>query len=199
MTMGAKKDGLAHIGGWIALNDDALAEKLEQHIFITEGFKTYGGLAGRDLDMIATGLAEVVEFNYLKHRFYLNEDLARKLNNLGVPVLKPVIGHAIFVDAGAFLPGICAAKFPAQALSIALYVEGGIRSCEIGSLSYGGQAPCELVRLAMPRRVYTEDQLNHVVEAFKKIIPKKDKLCGFRIVRAPTVLRQFTAVIEFVD
>lgn len=195
MIMSAKKDGLAHIGGWIALNNDELATQLEDALFVSEGFKTYGGIAGRDLDIIAVGLKEVVDYDYLNHRFGVNERLVDQLSQLNIPVLKPVCGHAIFIDAKAFLPHIPCHQFPAQALCIAIYVEGGIRTCEIGSLA-SDNASIELVRFCIPRRVYTEDQLNHLVQVMKKVDSKKDTLGGFKLIRSGKIFRQFTAIIE---
>lgn len=198
MTMSAKKDGMSNIGGWLALNDDVLAEKIEVLVTITEGFKTYGGLAGRDLDIIAVGLKEVLDENYLKHRIDTIEKLNNKLIDIGVPVFQPSGGHAIFIDAKKFLPHIPASEFPGCALGIELYIEGGIRGCEIGSLMFGDEkeSPMELLRLAIPRRTYSEDQLNHIVEVFKILIKKKLNIKGLEIVKQPKFLRHFIAELR---
>jgi tryptophanase len=193
--MSAKKDGLGQIGGWIALNNDELASELEDSLFVSEGFKTYGGMAGRDLDIIATGLKEVVDYNYLNHRFSLNERLVDRISQLGIPVLKPASTHAVFIDAKSILPHIPTYQYPAQALCIALYIEGGIRSFEIGSLS-SENATIELVRFCIPRRVYTEDQLNHMVRVLDKVNLKKENLGGYKLIKCGKIFRQFTAIIE---
>jgi tryptophanase len=193
--MSAKKDGLSHIGGWIALNNDELATQIEDNLFISEGFKTYGGMAGRDLDIVAEGLKEVIDYSYLNHRFEVNERLIEQISQMNIPVLKPVCGHAIFIDAKAYLPHIPCHEYPAQALCIAIYIEGGIRTCEIGSLS-SEHATIELVRFCIPRKVYSEDQLSHVVKTLKKIKINKEKLTGYKLIKCGKVFRQFTAVIE---
>jgi tryptophanase len=200
MTMSAKKDGLANIGGWLALNDDALAAAARNRLILTEGFPTYGGLAGRDLDAIAAGLAEVIDEEYLRYRVRCNEYIGERLLGFGVPIVRPVGGHAVFVDARGLLPHIPPLEYPGQALAVALYETGGIRSCEIGSVMFGRQpdgrevpARYELVRLAMPRRVYTQSHADYVVEVFEEIAARRTSLRGLRIVEEPPQMRHFTA------
>jgi tyrosine phenol-lyase len=195
--MSAKKDGLANIGGFVAMNDDALAEKCRNLLILTEGFPTYGGLAGYDLEAIARGLEEVVDEHYLADRVGSVAFLVERLVERGVPIVQPPGGHAVYVDAAAFLPHIEPLSFPGIALVTALYIEAGIRACEIGSVMFGGDgraAGMELVRLAIPRRVYTRSHLQYVAEAFGEI--DAESLCGYRIVNAPKVLRHFTAEFE---
>ena len=187
MTMSAKKDAFANIGGWLALNDDALAVAARNRLILTEGFPTYGGLAGRDLDAIAVGLREIVDEQYLRYRVRTNEYIGEKLLALGVPIIQPVGGHAVFVDAKQFLPHIPPLQYPGQALAVALYERGGIRACEIGSVMFGlkpdgteAPAEAELVRLAMPRRVYTQSHADYVVEVFEEIVAHRRQLRGFR-------------------
>ena len=200
MTMSAKKDAFANIGGWLALNDDDLAERARTRLILTEGFPTYGGLAGRDLDAIAQGLSEIVDEDYLRYRVRVNEYVLERLIAAGVPVVRPAGGHAVFLDAGAMLPHIPALAYPGQALAVALYEEGGVRGCEIGSVMFGQQpgggerpARLELVRLAMPRRVYTQSHADYVVETILAVQEKRTTLQGLRIVRQPNTLRHFTA------
>lgn len=200
MTMSAKKDAFANIGGWLALNDDQLAQAARHRLILTEGFPTYGGLAGRDLDAIAQGLREIIDENYLRYRIRTAEYLGERLLSLGVPIVKPTGGHAVFVDARRLLPHIVPREYPGQALSLALYVEGGIRSCEIGTVMFGLQpdgsevaAPMDLVRLAFPRRVYTQSHADYVAEVFEEVVQKRDELRGYTITSAPTALRHFTA------
>jgi tryptophanase len=203
MTMSAKKDAFANIGGWLALNDDALAEAARMRLIMTEGFPTYGGLAGRDLDAIAQGLVEIVDEDYLAYRVRTNEYIGEKLTALGVPIVRPTGGHAVFVDAHAFLPHIPPLRYPGQALACALYETGGIRSCEIGTVMFGlapdgteHAAPMDLVRLAMPRRVYTQSHADYIVETFAEVAATKGRLPGYRIVKQPPALRHFTAEFE---
>ncbi len=200
MTMSAKKDAFANIGGWLALNDDALAERARTRLIQTEGFPTYGGLAGRDLDAIAQGLAEIVDEDYLAYRVRTNEYVCERLEKLGVPLVLPAGGHAVFVDARRWLPHIPPLSYPGQALACALYEEGGIRACEIGTVMFGRApdgtekpAAMDLVRLAMPRRVYTQSHADYIVETFGELATRKDRLTGFRIVEEPRALRHFTA------
>lgn len=200
MTMSAKKDAFANIGGWLALNDDDLAERARRRLILTEGFPTYGGLAGRDLDAIAQGLSEIVDEDYLRYRVRVNEYVLERLIAAGVPVVRPAGGHAVFLDAGAMLPHIPALAYPGQALAVALYEEGGVRGCEIGSVMFGRQADggeraarLELVRLAMPRRVYTQSHADYVVETILAVHERRKTLRGLRIVREPNALRHFTA------
>jgi len=201
MTMSAKKDAFANIGGWLALNDDDLAERARTRLILTEGFPTYGGLAGRDLDAIAQGLSEIVDEDYLRYRVRVNEYVLERLIAAGAPVVRPAGGHAVFLDAGAMLPHIPPLAYPGQALAVALYEEGGVRGCEIGSVMFGRQAGggeraarLELVRLAMPRRVYTQSHADYVVETILAVHEKRKTLKGLRIVREPKALRHFTAV-----
>jgi tyrosine phenol-lyase len=204
-TFSAKKDALANIGGILATNDDRLAEQEKDLLILTEGFPTYGGLAGRDLEAIAVGLAEVVEEDYLRYRLasvrYLGEHIARE----GVPIVQPPGGHAIYIDAAAFLPHVPPAELPGQALVAELFLEGGIRGVEIGTVMFGRHdpvsgteqpAPMELVRLAIPRRVYTQSHVDYVVECLIDVWRSRQRIGGFRIVRQAPVLRHFTAEFE---
>ena len=200
MTMSAKKDAFANIGGWLALNDDLLAERARTQLILTEGFPTYGGLAGRDLEAIAQGLAEIVDEDYLAYRIRTNEYIAERLDALGIPVVKPAGGHAVFVDARAWLPHIPPLSYPGQSIAVALYEYGGIRSCEIGTFMFGRQtdgsekpAALDLVRLAMPRRVYTQSHADYIIEVFENINGIKDKLPAYQVVYEPSALRHFTA------
>jgi tryptophanase len=204
-TMSGKKDGLVNIGGFLAMNDDELACKARNILIVTEGFPTYGGLAGRDLEAFAQGLEEVVDEDYLRYRIRSTAYVAEKLDALGVPVFKPAGGHAVYLDAKAFLPQVPPMQYPGQALACALYLEGGIRSCEIGSVMFGRSDPqtgefqpalLELVRLAIPRRVYTQSHMDYVVECVGEVFASRDKLRGVRIVREPPMLRHFTAIFE---
>jgi len=203
MTMSAKKDGLGNIGGWLALNDDELAEDARALLIRTEGFPTYGGLAGRDLDALAVGLKEVVDENYLAYRVRTNAYIVERLDAMGVPVVKPAGGHAVFVDARAWLSHIDPLAYPGQALATALYELGGIRSCEIGTVMFGRQsdgteqaAPMDLVRLAMPRRTYTQSHADYVIEVFEEVAKRLLDLKGLRIVKEPRMLRHFTCAFE---
>ena len=200
MTMSAKKDAFANIGGWLALNDDALAERARTRLIQTEGFPTYGGLAGRDLDAIAQGLTEIVDEAYLAYRIRTNAYIGERLVALGIPVVQPTGGHAVFVDARAWLSHIPPLEYPGQALACALYQHGGIRSCEIGTVMFGRApdgseqaAAMDLVRLAMPRRVYTQSHADYVVEVFAELATDKTKIPGYRITWEPAALRHFTA------
>jgi tryptophanase len=200
MTMSAKKDGLANIGGWLALNDDDLALAARNRLILTEGFPTYGGLAGRDLEAIAAGLDEVVDEEYLRYRVRCNEYIGERLLSFGVPIVQPVGGHAVFVDARTFLAHIPPLAYPGQALAVALYEVGGVRSCEIGTVMFGRQpdgrelpARFDLVRLAIPRRVYTQSHADYLVEVFGEIAGEKARLAGYRIVQEPKLMRHFTA------
>ena len=200
MTMSAKKDAFANIGGWLALNDDDLAERARTRLIQTEGFPTYGGLAGRDLDAIAQGLAEIVDEDYLAYRVRTNAYIGERLDALGVPIVQPTGGHAVFVDARAWLSHIPPLEYPGQALACALYEVGGIRACEIGTVMFGRQpdgsekpAKMDLVRLAMPRRVYTQSHADYVVETFAEISGVRTSLRGYRIEWEPSALRHFAA------
>jgi tryptophanase len=203
MTMSAKKDAFANIGGWLALNDDAIAAAARNRLILTEGFPTYGGLAGRDLEAIAVGLHEIVDEQYLRYRVRTNEYIGEKLIALGVPIVRPVGGHAVFVDARRFLPHIAPLQYPGQALAVALYEAGGVRACEIGTVMFGLKpdgtevpADLDLVRLAMPRRVYTQSHADYLVEVFEEVVAQRERLRGLRIVSQPRQLRHFTARFE---
>ncbi len=203
MTMSAKKDGLVNIGGWLALDDDRWAEKARNRLILTEGFPTYGGLAGRDLEAIAVGLEEVVHEDYLQYRIRSTQYLGHALARMGVPMIKPVGGHAVYIDAKAMLPAIAPLSYPGQALAVALYEIGGIRSVEIGSVMFGRQpdggekpAPMELVRLAIPRRVYTQSHIDYVIECFGEVMRVKDGLEGYSITWEPSAMRHFTAKFQ---
>lgn len=202
-TMSAKKDGLANIGGFLALNDDALAQKCRNLLILTEGFPTYGGLAGYDLEAIAVGLHEVVDPDYLQYRIRSVAYLGEKITAAGIPIVQPPGGHAIYIDAQAMLPHVPQNEYPAWALSLALYLEGGIRSVEIGSVMFGQQpdgrekpAAMELVRLAFPRRVYTQSHVDYLAEVLAYVNERKEQIGGVRIVEAPAVLRHFSARLE---
>jgi tryptophanase len=203
MTMSAKKDAFANIGGWLAVNDDSLAAAARNRLILTEGFPTYGGLAGRDLEAIAAGLHEIVDEQYLRYRVRTNEYIGEKLTALGVPIVRPVGGHAVFVDARRFLSHIPPLQYPGQSLAVALYEYGGIRACEIGTVMFGlhpdgteTAAEMDLVRLAMPRRVYTQSHADYVVEVFEEVVRRREQLRGLRIVSQPQQLRHFTARFE---
>ncbi len=198
-TISAKKDGLVNIGGLLLLRSDELALAARNNLILTEGFPTYGGLAGRDLEALAQGFEEVLDESYLAYRIRSVEYLGEKLVEAGVPILEPPGGHAIYLDALRFCPHIPPAQFPAQAVAIGLYRIAGIRSVEIGSLMFGAggsKVDMELVRLAIPRRVYTQSHIDYVVEAVVALYGKRDTLCGFRIVEEPDCLRHFTARLE---
>ncbi len=200
MTMSAKKDAFANIGGWLALNDDALAQKARTRLIQTEGFPTYGGLAGRDLDAIAQGLKEIINEDYLRYRVRTNEYIIERLDRMGVAVVKPAGGHAVFVDAREWLSHIEPLQYPGQALAVALYEIGGIRSCEIGTVMFGrspdgseNPAAMDLVRMAIPRRVYTQSHADYIVEVFQELAAVKDELMGYEIIEEPPMMRHFTA------
>ena len=199
MTMSAKKDAFGNIGGWLALNDDELAEQARAHLIRTEGFPTYGGLAGRDLEALAQGLTEIIDEDYLRYRIRTNEYIIEKLDALGVPVVKPAGGHAVFVDARSWLSHIPALHYPGQALAVALYELGGIRGCEIGTVMFGAHpdgtetpAAMDLVRLAIPRRTYTQSHADYIIEVFTELAAIKDSLKGYRITESPKQMRHFT-------
>ncbi len=203
MTMSAKKDAFANIGGWLALNDPDLADLARARLIQTEGFPTYGGLAGRDLDAIAQGLTEIVEEDYLAYRIRTNEYIVERLDNMGIPVVKPAGGHAVFIDARAWLSHIPPLQYPGQSVAAALYETGGIRSCEIGTVMFGrhpdgteSPAAMDLVRLAMPRRTYTQSHADYIIEAFGELAEIKQDLRGFRIVKEPKLMRHFTCQFE---
>jgi len=203
-TMSAKKDALVNMGGFLALNDDALALRARNILIVTEGFPTYGGLAGRDLEAIAQGLDEIVDEHYLEYRIRSVEYLGERLVKAGVPILQPPGGHAIYLNARKFLPHVPVDQYPGQALSLELFRVGGIRSAEIGSVMFGRYdrdkklipARMELVRLAIPRRVYTQSHIDYVIEAVLEVYREREKLRGVRIVEEAPLLRHFTAKFE---
>lgn len=200
MTMSAKKDPMGNIGGWLALNDDVLAEQCRNLLILTEGFPTYGGLAGRDLEALAQGLKEVVDHDYLRYRIRSTAYLGEALLKAGVPVMQPIGGHAVYLDARALLPHIDPLHYPGQALAVALYEAGGVRGCEIGTVMFGRQAdgseraaPMDLVRLAIPRRTYTQSHIDYVIEVCEHVAGNAKALRGYSIVAQPKQLRHFTA------
>ncbi len=201
MTMSAKKDALVNIGGFLALNDGELAQKCRNVLVVTEGFPTYGGLAGRDLEAIAQGLEEILDESYLHYRIRTIAYLGEKLVASGVPMILPTGGHAVYLDAGKFCEHIPNYEFPGQAIACALYLKGGIRACEIGSIMFGKydengktvSPDLELVRLAIPRRVYTQSHIDYVAEVIIEVYQEREKLKGFKIVKEPPILRHFTA------
>jgi len=200
MTMSAKKDALVNMGGWLALNDDKLAEQARNVLILTEGFPTYGGLSGRDLEAMAIGLEEVVEEDYLNYRITSTAYLGNALDKLGIPIVKPVGGHAVYIDARAMLPHIPPSHYPGQALAIELYRLGGIRACEIGTVMFGLQpdgseqpAAMDLVRMAIPRRVYTQSHIDYCIECLSEVNANKALLTGVKIDWQPAALRHFTA------
>ncbi len=200
MTMSAKKDPMANIGGWLATNDTAIADQARTMLILTEGFPTYGGLAGRDLEAIAQGLREAVSHDYLHYRISSTAYLGDALEEMDFPVVRPSGGHAIYLDARRLLPHIPALEYPGQALAIALYELGGVRGCEIGSVMFG-RAPdgsehpstLELVRLAIPRRTYTQSHIDYVVEVCAEVLSIAPSLRGYRITKEPPALRHFSA------
>jgi len=200
-SMSAKKDAFANIGGFLAMNNEELAQQCRNLLIITEGFPTYGGLAGRDLEAIAIGLKEIMEEDYLKYRIRSIEYIGDKLDVAGVPYIKPTGGHAVYLDAKAFLPHIPAEQFPGQALCGALYLEGGIRGVEIGTVMFGKYgadgitipAPMELVRLAIPRRVYTQSHIDYVAEVIIEVFRQRDHISGYVLTFETPLLRHFTA------
>ena len=203
MTMSAKKDPLANMGGWLALDDDDLAERCRRVEILTEGFPTYGGMAGRDLDAVAQGLTEAVDEDYLRYRIRSTEYLGEALEAAGVPVVVPFGGHAIFLDARTLLGHIPPLQYPGQALACALYLEGGVRSCEIGTVMFGlhpdgteAPAAMDLVRLAIPRRTYTQSHMDYVIEVVTRVAERRGDLPGMRIVSGPAALRHFSATFE---
>jgi len=205
MTMSAKKDPMGNIGGWLAMNDDALAERCRNLLILTEGFPTYGGLAGRDLEAIAQGLEEVVHEDYLRYRLRSAEYLGDGIRAAGIPIVEPPGGHAVYVDARAALSHIPPEDLPGQALSCALYLEGGIRTVEVGTVMFGHTDPAtgrqvpgehDLVRLALPRRVYTQSHVDYVIEVVQALAEKRTSIGGYRVVSEPSALRHFSATCE---
>jgi len=200
--MSAKKDAIVNIGGFLAVRNEDLFQKISNELILREGFITYGGLAGRDLEAMAVGLREGLEEDYLAYRIGQTAYLGEQLVQNGIPIIEPTGGHAIYIDAGSFLPHIPHAEFPGQALGAALYLEGGIRGIEIGSVMFAHPDPktgeiiypnMELVRLALPRRVYTQSHLDYVVDILKKVAQHRNDLRGYRITYEPQLLRHFTA------
>jgi len=192
-TFSAKKDAFANIGGFLSTNDDRISQQQTNLLILTEGFPTYGGLAGRDLEAIAVGLEEVLDPDYLRYRIVSTGYLGRHIADRGVPIVEPPGGHAIYIDAARMLPHIPKAQFPAQALAVELYRHAGIRSVEIGTLMFGAAARHELLRLAIPRRVYTQSHIDYVVEAILEVNAAKDGIRGLEIVQEPPFLRHFSA------
>ncbi len=205
-TMSAKKDGLANIGGWLAMNNEDWAVECRNRLILTEGFSTYGGLSGRDLDAIAVGLEEVVEEDYLRYRIASTEYVARHISEAGVPIMKPAGGHAVYIDARRFLPHIPPLHYPGQSLAVELYKQGGIRGCEIGTAMFGLRpdgkeepAHMDLVRLAIPRRMYTQAHMDYVVEVVTEVYERRDAMRGMKFIRQPPALRHFTGRFGYVD
>jgi tryptophanase len=205
MTMSAKKDAIVNIGGLICMNDDTLFQNVKNELILREGFPTYGGLAGRDLDAMAVGLYEGLDEDYLRYRLGQTAYLASRLNEAGIPTLQPTGGHGVYVNAGAIFPHIVNYEFPAQALAVELYREGGIRGVEIGSVMFACLDPetqkwhypkLELLRLAIPRRTYTQSHLDYVADTFAAIKSHADKVKGYKFTYAPELLRHFTARFE---
>ncbi len=195
-TFSAKKDAFANIGGLLCTNDDVLARQETDLLILTEGFPTYGGLAGRDLEAVAVGLEEILHPDYLEYRIASTGYLGKHIADNGVPIVEPPGGHAIYIDAARLLPHIPREEFPAQSLAVELYRHAGIRSVEIGSVMFGGNAKNELLRLAIPRRVYTQSHIDYVVEAILEVAARKSDLRGYRIVEQPQFLRHFSCRFE---
>lgn len=203
-AMSAKKDALVNMGGFLSLRSKKIADACISSLIITEGFTTYGGLSGRDMEALATGLKEVFDPHYLEYRIKSTAYLGNKLHEMGVPVMLPIGGHAVYVDAKKLYPHIPVNEYPGQALACELYLKAGIRTVEIGSVMFGkydvqGElipAPMELVRLAIPRRVYTQSHMEYVIETFEEILRTRDNATGFKIVEEPKFLRHFTAKFE---
>jgi tyrosine phenol-lyase len=194
--MSAKKDGLVNIGGFIALRSAEWVQDLRNQLILTEGFPTYGGLAARDLEALAVGLREVLSEDYLRYRIATSAYMGRRLHEMGVPTVRPAGGHAVYIDAAKFLPHIPSEQFPGQSLACELYLQDGIRSCEIGSVMFKQAATMELVRLAFPRRVYTQSHFDYILEGFEELLQRRNELRGYRIKEAPPFLRHFTAKFE---
>jgi tryptophanase len=205
MTMSAKKDAIVNIGGLLCMNDETLFQNARNELIMREGFPTYGGLAGRDLDAMAVGLREGLDEDYLKSRLGQTAYLNERLLEIGVPVIQPAGGHAVYLDAGKLLPHLSHADLPDQALVVELYREGGIRGVELGSVMFSYEDPdtgemvypdLELVRLAIPRRTYTQSHLDYIVETVAKIIARADEIGGYKFTYAPQFLKHFTARFE---
>ncbi|MCP4546743.1 MAG: tryptophanase [bacterium] len=207
-TMSAKKDGMVNMGGFLATRDGDLAERIRNLLILVEGFPTYGGLSGRDLEAISRGLREVLDYRYLHFRIGQVTDLGEQLTEGGVPILRPAGGHAIYLNAGEFLPHLKPNAFPGQSLAVSLYVEAGIRGVEIGTFMFGGKDPetgeertarHELVRLAIPRRVYTTMQMNYVGQAILDLYAQREAMRGMKVVKEPAFLRHFSATLEYLE
>ena len=203
-TMSAKKDALVNIGGFLSLNNEELATQCRNLLIVTEGFPTYGGLAGRDLEAVAQGLEEILDENYLHYRIRSTEYLGEKITAAGVPIIEPPGGHAIYIDAKSFLPHVPPHQFPGQSITCELYLEGGIRAVEIGSVMFGKydengnviSPPMELVRMAIPRRVYTQSHIDYVAEVVIEVYKNRNKLGGYKFTYEAPILRHFTARFE---
>ena len=198
-TMSAKKDGMANIGGFLCTNDGVLAAQEKDLLILTEGYPTYGGLAGRDLEAIAVGVQESLEEDYLRYRIVSTAYLGRHISEAGVSIVQPPGGHAIYLDARAFLPHIPLEEFPGVALAAELYLEGGIRSVEIGTLMFGKAAKWDLVRLAIPRRVHTQSHIDYVIEVTLSVWQRREQIRGLRLTREAPFLRHFTAYLEPIE
>jgi tryptophanase len=203
--MSAKKDGLVNIGGFLAMNDPEIYQKARNELILREGFPTYGGLAGRDLEAMAVGLEEGLDQEYLAYRMGQTAYFAHQLQAVGVPIVEPAGGHAVYVDAGRLFPQLDREHFPGQALTVELYLEGGVRGVELGSVAFArphpvsGEMiypPLELVRLALPRRTYTQAHLDFVVDCMARIVERRRQVPGYRITEAPDLLRHFSARFE---
>jgi tryptophanase len=204
-TMSAKKDAIVNIGGFLACNDPDLFEMIKNELILREGFITYGGLAGRDLDAIAIGLKEGLQEDYLAYRLAQTSYLVHELKGKHIPVIEPAGGHAVYIDAGKLLPHIPQAEYPGQALAVEMYREGAIRGVELGSVAFGFPDPetgemvhpeMELVRLAIPRRTYTQSHLDYVVYVLERINKKRDQLKGYKIIKSPVLMRHFSCQFE---
>jgi tryptophanase len=198
-TMSAKKDGMANIGGFLCTNDDIIAQQEKDLLILTEGYPTYGGLAGRDLEAIAIGVQEALEEDYLRYRIASTGYLGKHISDAGVPIVQPPGGHAIYIDARAFLTHVPMEQFPGVALAAELYLEGGIRSVEIGTLMFGAAAKMDLVRLAIPRRVYTQSHVDYVIEIILEVWRNREKIRGLKLKYEAPFLRHFTARMEPVE
>ena len=205
-TMSAKKDGLANTGGWLAMNNEDWAVECRNRLILTEGFSTYGGLTGRDLEAIAIGLEEVVQEDYLNYRIAVTQYVAHHLAQSGIPIMKPAGGHAVYIDAREFLPHIPPLQYPGQSLAVELYKHGGIRGCEIGTAMFGKKpdgteapAALDLVRLAFPRRMYTQSHMNYLIEVVQEVHQMRHELRGMKFIREPKALRHFTGRFDYVD
>ena len=195
-TMSAKKDGMANIGGFLCTSDDLLAQQEKDLLILTEGYPTYGGLAGRDLAAIAVGIQEALEEDYLRYRIASTAYLGDHIAEAGVPIVQPPGGHAIYIDARSFLPHISSDQFPGVALAAELYLEGGIRSVEIGTLMFAGSAQMDLVRLAIPRRVYTQSHIDYLVEVILEVFKNREGIRGMKLTYQAPFLRHFTARLK---